>query len=105
MNAPFGARNGLAPWLDRFVQHGNGVALVPDRTSAPWFQRYAPQTELILFVSPKIRFERPDGSTGNSPGTGTALLAIGARGRDKLICGARNGLGFLVEALAKEIER
>lgn len=35
-NPPFGGRNGLAPWLDKFFAHGNGVALTPDRTSAPW---------------------------------------------------------------------
>src|ERR1700744_2510086 len=36
MNPPFGGRNGLEPWLEKFISHGNGVALVPDRTSAPW---------------------------------------------------------------------
>lgn len=35
MNPPFGGRGGLAPWLDRFIAHGDGIALVPDRTSAP----------------------------------------------------------------------
>src|SRR5665811_1172865 len=39
MNPPFGARNGLVPWLEKFVHHGNGVCLVPDRTSAPWWQQ------------------------------------------------------------------
>lgn len=53
MNAPFGARNGLVPWLEKFVAHGNGIALVPDRTSAPWWQWVAPKAELILFCAPK----------------------------------------------------
>ena len=30
MNAPFGKRNGLWPWLEEFFAHGDGVALVPD---------------------------------------------------------------------------
>src|SRR5689334_24010961 len=34
MNAPFGGRMGLVPWLDKFFAHNNGVALTPDRTSA-----------------------------------------------------------------------
>jgi hypothetical protein len=38
MNPPFGGRNGLAPWLDKFFANGNGIALTPDRTSAPWWQ-------------------------------------------------------------------
>src|SRR5882757_9138069 len=41
MNAPFGGRNGLVPWLNKFIKHGNGIALVPDRTSAPWWQEFA----------------------------------------------------------------
>jgi hypothetical protein len=92
MNAPFGGRNGLAPWLDKFCRHGNGVALVPDRTSAPWFQAYARRADLTLFVSPKIKFERPDGSTGDSPGTGTARIAMGDRGMCALRAGRRLGL-------------
>ena len=77
MNPPYGARNGLTPWLERFIKHGNGIALVPDRTSAPWFQAAAPMMAGVLFVAPKIKFEKPDGSIGKSPGTGSALLAMG----------------------------
>jgi len=80
MNPPFGGRNGLEPWLQRFMAHGNGIALVPDRTSAPWFQTYCTQADAVLFVAPKIKFERPDGSVGKQPGTGTALLAKGPLG-------------------------
>lgn len=77
MNPPFGGRNAIEPWLDKFFKHNNGIALVPDRTSAPWFQRNARRASAILFLSPKVKFERPDGSVGKSPGSGTALLAAG----------------------------
>lgn len=97
MNPPFGGRNGLVPWLDKFVAHGNGVALVPDRTSAPWFQRVLPCIDLVLFVGAKIKFERPDGSVGRQPGTGTALLAIGPRGCDALRAAAARGLGHCLK--------
>lgn len=80
MNPPYGGRNALNPWLRKFVEHGNGVCLVPDRTSAPWFQTWAPYMDAVLFVRHKIKFERPDGSVGKQPGTGSALMAIGARG-------------------------
>lgn len=95
MNPPFGRRNGLMPWLDRFFRHGNGIALTPDRTSAPWFQIYARKSSAILFVSPKVKFERPDGTTGNSPGSGTALLAAGPRGRAVLF--RAGALGLVVQ--------
>jgi len=77
MNPPFGGRNGLAPWLDKFFAHGNGVALTPDRTSAPWWQAAAARADAILFISPKVRFERPDGSQGKNPSNGVSLFAAG----------------------------
>lgn len=79
MNPPFGNRNGLEPWLDKFFEHRNGVALTPDRTSAPWWRKAAEQTDALLFVSPKIKFYRPDGTRDESPANGTTLFAVGTR--------------------------
>jgi hypothetical protein len=78
MNPPFGGRNSLAPWLDRFLFHGSGIGLTPDRTSAPWFQDSWSRADAVLFTR-KIRFLRPDGTEGKSPSTGTALWAAGDR--------------------------
>lgn len=95
MNPPFGGRNGCAPWLQKFIQHGNGIALVPDRTSAPWFQDAFPAMDAVLFTRGKIKFVRPDGTRGNSPGNGTALMAIGLRGETALMRAASVGFGLL----------
>lgn len=95
MNPPFGARNGLVPWLEKFFEHGNGVALVPDRTSAPWWQIYAAKADAILFVSPKLKFIGSDGRPGTSPAQGTCLLAAGERGITALRAAATGGLGLL----------
>jgi hypothetical protein len=93
MNPPFGARNGLVPWLEKFFAHSNGIALVPDRTSAPWWQAYAPRADLALFVSPKLKFIGADGKPGDSPAQGTTLLAAGMRGLQAIERAARRGLG------------
>lgn len=79
MNPPFGGRNALVPWLDKFMDHGNGIALVPDRTSAPWWQNAANRADAICFLNGKVKFIRPDGSVGKSPGNGTVLFASGVR--------------------------
>lgn len=94
MNPPFGGRNALAPWLTKFFEHGDGIALVPDRTSAPWFQDAWCKADAVLFTR-KIRFLRPDGSEGISPSNGTALMAAGSKARDALIAAAIRGLGIL----------
>lgn len=96
MNPPFGGRNGLVPWLDKFIEHGDGVALVPDRTSAPWWQAAAPKMHALLFVSPKIKFIGEDGKQGRSPAQGTTLMALGKKGTRALWNARRNGLGVYV---------
>jgi hypothetical protein len=105
MNPPFGGRNGIAPWLEKFFQHRDGIALAPDRTSAPWFQKYAPMASALLFVSPKIKFERPDGSLGRSPGCGTVLMSAGSRGRAALFRAGRLGFVALPNLGAEQAER
>lgn len=95
MNPPFGGRNALRPWLSKFLAHGNGIALTPDRTSAPWFQEAWPHADAVLFVRNKIKFYRPDGTQGKQPGTGTALWASGARAVEALTRAHRVGLGIL----------
>jgi hypothetical protein len=105
MNAPFGPRNGLEPWLKKFFEHGDGIALVPDRTSAPWWQKYAPRADLILFVAPKIKFLDMNGAPGRSPAQGTCLLAIGERGCAALACAAERGLGILMRAGRRRSEQ
>lgn len=77
MNPPYGHQSVKTTWLRKFFKHGNGIGLLPDRTSAPWWQEFAPQADAILFVAPKIKFERPDGTLGEQPGNGTCLFAVG----------------------------
>lgn len=96
MNAPFGGRNGLVPWLRKFFAHGNGIALTPDRTSAPWWQEFAPQADLIMFVAPKLKFIGQDGQPGASPAQGTSLMAIGRDGCHALHQANANDLGVLM---------
>lgn len=95
MNPPFGGRNDKSPWLDKFFAHGNGIALTPDRTSAPWFQDAWPKADAVLFTRGKISFIRPDGSIGRQPGNGTALFAVGARGVEALERAESTGFGIL----------
>lgn len=94
MNPPFGGRNALSPWLYKFFAHGDGIALTPDRTSAPWWQEFAARADAILFVSPKLKFIGEDGKPGASPAQGTTLLAAGNRAARALFRAADSGLGI-----------
>jgi hypothetical protein len=91
MNPPFGGRNGHVPWLQRFLDHGNGVAIVRAYTSAAWFHEYATKAEIMLFPKGKTKFVRPDGSIGRAPGHGIVLLGMGDVANNAL---QRCGLGL-----------
>jgi hypothetical protein len=94
MNPPYGGRGSLALWLDKFFAHGDGLALVPDRTSAPWFHDAWQKADSVLFTR-KIRFLRPDGSEVAQPSNGTAIMAAGNRGVMALVRASMRGLGIL----------
>lgn len=96
MNPPFGGRNSKGVWLDKIHAHGNGIALTPDRSSAPWWQKAASECDALMFVSGKIKFVKPDGSTGDSPGTGTTLFAYGSKATQALLNAQKNGLGIVL---------
>lgn len=96
MNPPFGGRNALVPWLTKFFNHRDGIALVPDRTSAPWWQQFAPQAERVLFVAPKLKFIGADGKPGASPAQGTCLLGIGEHAKWALRRAADRHLGVMM---------
>lgn len=96
MNPPFGGRNALGPWMDKFFSHKNGIALTPDRTSAPWFMSAWSRANLVMFT-PKIRFMRDDGQLGKSPSNGTALWASGITAALALRRAQINGLGIVAK--------
>lgn len=93
MNPPFGARHAHLPWLEKFLKHGNGIAIVRAYTSSGWFHDYATRCDAMLFPRGKTKFIRPDGTVGKAPGHGVVLLAMGL-----LCCEAlrESGLGFYV---------
>lgn len=91
MNPPFGGRNGHVPWLKKFLEHGNGIAIVRAYTSSAWFHNYATKVDAILFPRGKTKFVRPDGSIGKAPGHGVVLLGMGERA---VRCLESSGLGL-----------
>ena len=84
MNPPFGGRNGHVPWLVKFLEHGQGIAIVRAYTSSAWFHDYALKADAMLFPRGKTKFVRPDGSIGKAPGHGIVLLAMGEKAKSAL---------------------
>jgi len=101
MNPPFGGRHGHIPWLVKFLDHANGIAIVRAYTSSGWFHQYVfPRAELLLFPKGKTKFVRPDGSIGTAPGHGVVLIGMG-----EIACTAllRSGLGFCASIVSETV--
>jgi hypothetical protein len=92
MNPPFGGRHGHVPWLVKFFDHGDGIAIVWAYTSSDWWHAYMPRAEMVLFPAGKTKFIRPDGSVGKSPGHGVVLVGMGDKACEALEC---SGLGMV----------
>ena len=58
MNPPYGIATGS--WLDRFVKHGDGIALVFARTDTRWFHNYALKSDALLFTKGRLKFINPE---------------------------------------------
>lgn len=91
MNPPFGGRNGHVPWLKKFLEHGNGIAIVRAYTSSAWFHDYARKADAMLFPRGKTQFIRADGTVGKAPGHGVVLLGMGTVA---VLAMAYSGLGI-----------
>lgn len=85
MNPPFSKTE---PWADRFLAHGNGVALLPT-SKAKWFGRIWAQGDGVLLLPPRFKFDRLDGLRSDiyMP---TVLVSMGSLATKAL---RRSGLG------------
>ena len=77
------------PLIEQFVKkmsdHGNGIALLYNRCDSRMFQDVIfKKATAILFMRHRIRFYKPDGTIGGSPGCGSLLIAFGENNADIL---------------------
>ena len=92
MNCPWGIRNRVEEWIEKFLKHANGVALVPDFTSAAWWHKLCGAADVIMAVKPKIQFYPRLPGRGNV--MGSTVVAIGSQGVQALRNAERNGRGI-----------
>jgi hypothetical protein len=84
MNPPY---SNPTPWVDRFLEHGNGVALIPTSTGA-WFLRLW-GAEVAFVALPNMRFYR---TAGPMPGYLPIRCWLVAAGEEN--CSAIAKLGY-----------
>jgi hypothetical protein len=81
MNPPYG--KGMDKWLAKLAHHpGGGIALVPAHMDPAWMHDFVlnhPNTTAILLTRGRLKFMRPDGTTGTAATTGSVFVAYGQR--------------------------
>ncbi len=56
MNPPFSKAE---PWVDKFIQHGHGIALLPT-SKAKWFSRIWHSNLSLMLLPSNFKFDKPD---------------------------------------------
>ena len=77
LNPPY-SRPLIEKFVERMIENNNGVALLFNRCDSKMFQDMIfPNATAIMFLKGRIKFFRPDGTQGDSPGCGSVLIAFG----------------------------
>ncbi|HTI94704.1 MAG TPA: DNA N-6-adenine-methyltransferase [Puia sp.] len=97
-NPPYGMRGSKMPWIKKVAEHGDGLLLMPDRTSADWWQEAARRCTSLLVVYNKLQFVSPEGHVFKQPSTGNTIFAFGGRALSAIRNAQKNNLGMLIRA-------
>lgn len=77
LNPPY-SRPLIEQFVKRLAEHGNGIVLLFNRCDSNMFQDIIfEKATAMKFLRNRIRFFRPDGTRGDSPGCGSNLIAFG----------------------------
>lgn len=90
LNPPYGTI--VDRWLERFVEHGHGIALVFARTDTEWFHRRALAVDAWCFLRGRLKFIDAEGEpASDNAGAPSMLLAAG---EDCVAALRQSGLGI-----------
>ena len=91
MNPPYGIATGS--WLNRFINHGDGIALVFARTDTLWFHNLAAKADAILFTKGRLKFINPERNDTSTSASGSLFVACGSKSVNAL---EKSGLGWFI---------
>jgi len=92
-NPPYG-RN-TKKWLEKFVDHNQGVALVFARTDTLWFHETVVNADAIVFMKGRVSFLNR-GQKSSSAGAGSMLIGCGQESVEALY---NSKLGLFVDLI------
>ena len=96
LNPPYST---LHEWLERFIAHKNGVALVNARPETQWFQGLCSGALAVLWLRGRVKFSKPDGRAGTAT-VGSVLVAYGKRNAAAILASKLPGVVMNVKHCA-----
>jgi len=94
MNPPCGKE--IEPFIEKFKEHNNGIALVFARMGTHWMQDWINRGGDIFFLRKRVRFIDRHGSKSTNAGTDSCLLLAGSEAKKRVILSGLDGV-FLKE--------
>lgn len=95
LNPPY-SRPLIEQFCRKMAEHGNGIALLFNRLDTAMMQEVIlKNAHAVKFLRKRIRFYRPDGTQGGSPGCGSVLFAFGKENAE--ILRNQESEGFFIE--------
>lgn len=81
MNPPFSK---VTPWIDKWLEHNNGICLVPLSSNARWVNKLWDSEAACLYLPPNMKFQ---GASGLEVAMRwrTALWALGKENKEALL--------------------
>ena len=77
-NPPFSEKE---LWITKMIEHNNGILMLPERGSAPWFGPVAKAAGYYFVMGKKINFE--GGSSSNN--VGSVLFLFGSEAVSRIV--------------------
>lgn len=93
LNPPYST---IEDWIERFIQHNNGVAFVNARPDTQWFQTLASGSDAVLFLRGRVHCLRPEGVKQTTATVGSVLVAYGERNAAALLASGLPGVVMTV---------
>lgn len=75
------------PWIERFIAHRDGAALLPADTATGWFHEWVIQAETFCFLRGRLRFIREDAALETSARFPSLLIGCGSAAAAVRDCG------------------
>lgn len=76
----------VGPWVDKMVEHGNGILLVSAKSSdSHWGNKLLKEADLVLFIKRRIKFYYVDGTQSSGRILPNLLAAFGEEAQKRIL--------------------